>query len=107
MKEVACGVLVKIVASFHSDMKARVRVDGELLEEIEETNGLHQGCTMAPTMFSLYACAVAERWMKRIRDVVGTGTQILYKLDQQLFHRSTRKLVRCACTRESSRMMWC
>ena len=31
--------------SFHDGMKARVRVDRELLEESEVTNGLPQGCT--------------------------------------------------------------
>ena len=44
-------VLVEIMMSFHSNMQARVRVDGELLEEIEVTNGLCQGCTMAPTTY--------------------------------------------------------
>ena len=58
-------VLVEIIKSFHSDMKARVRLDGELLEEIEVTNGLRQGCTMAPSLFNLYACAVADRWTER------------------------------------------
>ena len=74
-------VLVEIVMSFHSNMQARVRVDGELLKEIEVINGLRQGCTMAPTLFNLFACAVAERWTERIREVEGAGTRILYKLD--------------------------
>ena len=84
-------VLVEIVQSFHSDMKARVRLEGELLEEIEVNNGLRQGCTMAPSLFNLYACAVAERWMERVKDVEEVGTEILYKLDQHLFRWSTRK----------------
>ena len=79
-------VLVEIVQSFHSDMKARVR-----LEEIEVNNGLRQGCTMAPSLFNLYACAVAERWTERVKDVEEVDTEILYKLDQHLFRRSTRK----------------
>ena len=32
--------VVKLVKSFYEDMKARVRVDGELLEEIKVINGL-------------------------------------------------------------------
>ena len=32
--------VVKLVKSFHEDMKARVRVDGELLEEIKVTKML-------------------------------------------------------------------
>ena len=57
--EKACwvpDVLVCIIKSFHTNTRTRVRVDGELLEEIEVNNGLRQGCTMAPFMFNLYAC---------------------------------------------------
>ena len=45
-------VLIDLVRSFHCDMKARVWVDGTLLEDIEVTNGFHQGngCTMAPNL---------------------------------------------------------
>ena len=81
-------VLIEIVKSFHSDMKARVRVYGELLDEIEVTNGLHQGCTMAPMLFNLYACVMADRWLERVKDVDSMGTYLLYK--HQLFCRFTR-----------------
>ena len=36
-------LLVDIIRSFHTSMEARIRVDGELLEEIEVNNGLRQG----------------------------------------------------------------
>ena len=84
------GHLIDVVKSFHEGMEARVRVGGELLEEIEVRNGLRQGCTMAPTLFNLYACVVIEQWRERVKDVEGVGTYILCKLDQQLFRRSTR-----------------
>ena len=45
---------------------------------------------MAPTLFNLYACVVAERWLDGVQDEDGVGTRVLYKQDQQLFHRSTR-----------------
>ncbi len=84
-------VLVDIVKSSHKDMKAKVRLEGEELEEIEVTDGLRQGCTMAPSLFNLYACAMAEIWMERVKDVDDADTKILYKLDQHLFRRSTQK----------------
>jgi len=62
-------VLVDIIRSFHDDMEARVSLNHLLLEEINEKNGLCQGYTMAPTLFNLYACAVVERWLKRIEEV--------------------------------------
>ena len=33
-------------------------------EMLEVTNGLRQGCTMAPTLFNMYACVVLERWLE-------------------------------------------
>ena len=69
--------LVTIIRSFHENMKAKIRVDGELLDEIEVENGLWQGCTMAPTLFNLYACVVAESWMSRVHDIDGVGMYIV------------------------------
>ena len=37
-------LLVDVIRSFHNHMKARIRVDEELLEEIEVENGPKQGC---------------------------------------------------------------
>ena len=53
-------VLVEIVMSFHEGMEARVRVGDKLLDEIKVRNGSRQECTMAPTLFNVYACVVAE-----------------------------------------------
>ena len=71
-------------------MEAKIRLDQELLEEIEVNNGLRQGCTLAPTLFNLYACAVQETWWNKVNDIEGIGTHILYKFDKQLFRRCTR-----------------
>ena len=71
-------VLVGIIKSFHTNMRARVRVYGELLEEIEVNNGLRQGRTMAPILFNLYACLVAERWLDRVQHEEGEGTRMSY-----------------------------
>ena len=61
--------VIKLVKSFHEDMKARVRVDGELLE-IKVTN-VRQGCKLAPTLLNIYVSIVAEHWLDRIRTVRG------------------------------------
>ena len=65
-------------------------MDGELLEAIQVNNGLRQGCTMTPTLFNLYASVVAERWTEAVQDIEEAGIELHYKLDQQLFRRSTR-----------------
>ena len=67
-------LLVDIVRSFHINMEARIRVDGELLEEIKVNNGLRQGCTMVPTLFNLYAGVAAEKWMEAVQKCEGCGS---------------------------------
>ena len=71
-------------------MEARIRVDGELLEEMQVNNGLRQGCTIAPTLFNLYTSVVAEKWTEAVQGIEEAGVELHYKLDQQLFRRSTR-----------------
>ena len=57
---------VNLIEAFHSNMKAKIRVDGELLEDIGVENGLRQCCCMAPVLFSLYTTLVIERWQDRV-----------------------------------------
>jgi len=45
---------------------------------LRSTNGLRQGCTMATTLFNLFACVVAEGWEKRIKEIADVGTLMLY-----------------------------
>ena len=45
--------MIESIKSFHHNMEASIRVDEELLDRIEVTNGLRQGCTLAPTLFNL------------------------------------------------------
>jgi len=41
-------------------MKARIRVDETLFDDFDVSNGLRQGCTMASTLFNLYASIVSD-----------------------------------------------
>ena len=60
--------LIDIIGSFNDNMNASIRVDGELLEEIEVNNGLRQGCSMASTLFNcMHAWLVRDgspEWLK-------------------------------------------
>ena len=42
-----------MVRLFHDGMQARVQNDGEFSEPFEVTNGVKQGCVIAPTLFSM------------------------------------------------------
>ena len=48
-------------------------------------NGLKQVGTLAPTLFNLDVCLLAERWSARVCDVKGVKTYLTYKFDKKLF----------------------
>ena len=82
--------IIELIRSFHQGTQAKLRVNGALLDEIDVTNGLRQGCCMAPVLFNLYACLLVERWTARIQQSDGIGVQLRYKHDRKLFRRYTR-----------------
>ena len=82
--------VIQLVRSFHSDMKASIRIEGELLDDINVENGLRQGCCMAPVLFNLYTCLLMECWIARVEDVEGAGVPLKFKMDKKLFWRYVR-----------------
>ncbi len=85
--------LVQLIESFHADMSARVLVDGVGLDDIEVNNGLRQGCSMAPVLFNLYACALMERWLDRLGECADAGVHLSSVMDKRLFRRTTAQSV--------------
>ena len=81
---------VQLIRSFHQGMKAKIRLDGSLLEQIDVQNGLRQGCCMAPVLFNLFTCLVVERWQARVEGADGVGIKLNYKYNQKLFRRYIR-----------------
>ena len=81
---------VRLIRSFHQGMKAKIRLDGSLLEQIDVQSGLRQGCSMAPVLFNLFTCLVVERWQARVEGADGVGIKLNYKYDQKLFRRYIR-----------------
>ena len=51
-------------------------------------NGLHQGCTIAPTLFILYFEQVIQCWLHRCNAV---GIEVLYKIGGKLVGECTRR----------------
>lgn len=81
--------LVKLIASFHTNMSASVRVEDTHTPHITVNNGLRQGCTMSPVLFNLFFAVVLDRW----RTVMGQSCpedEFFFNfniLDGNLFHR--------------------
>uniref|UniRef100_A0A0B7BSR0 Reverse transcriptase domain-containing protein n=3 Tax=Arion vulgaris TaxID=1028688 RepID=A0A0B7BSR0_9EUPU len=74
---------IKIVQQFHEGMMARVLDEGELSEAFHVTNGVKQGCVLAPTLFSMMFAAM-------LTDVFWEGDEhgvkIRYRTDGNLFN---------------------
>ena len=70
---------IAMVRQFYDGMQARVQNDGEYSEPFPVTNGVKQGCVMAPTLFSMMFSAM-------LTDDVDAGFPIRYRFDGKLLN---------------------
>ena len=87
--------LVNIIRSLHDGMKTEVTMDGATTPEIEVTNGLRQGCTIAPTLFNLYFNFVIELWRKRSQPF---SVEVHYKCGGRLVGERTSRPLKTIAT---------
>ena len=80
--------MVNIIKQLHFGMEASVRINGALSEPFLVSNGLKQGCVLAPFLFNLYFNKVMQDVLKDFDD----GVQVSYKMDGKLFRRSGTRL---------------
>ena len=72
-----------IVQQFHEGMMARVMHDGDVSEAFHVTNGVKQGCVLAPTLFSMvFAAMLTEAFQSSDNQ----GIKIRYRPDGRLFN---------------------
>nr|VZI04553.1 unnamed protein product [Spirometra erinaceieuropaei] len=74
---------IQMVSQLHDDMMARVMDNGAVSETFAVTNGVKQGCVLAPTLFSLIFSAML---MDAHRDE-RPGICIAYRTDGHLLNR--------------------
>ena len=74
--------IVNVIRAFHNGMHATVRVEDGESTPFDISNGLRQGCVMAPLLFNLYFTAVLREALYNI----GDGITIRLKLDGNLFN---------------------
>ena len=80
--------MVNIIKQLHFGMEASVRINGVLSDPFSVSNGLKQGCVLAPFLFNLYFNKVMQDVLKDFDD----GVQVSYKMDGKLFRRSGTRL---------------
>ena len=73
---------IAIIRQFHDGMTARVLDDGEPSEPFPVSNGVKQGCVLAPTLFSMVFSAMLS---DAFRDCE-SGINIRYRSDGKLFN---------------------
>ena len=66
-----------MVRQFDDGMQARVQNDGEYSEPFPVTNGVKQGCVMAPTLFSMMFSAMLTDAFKTLMLVFQSGTALM------------------------------
>nr|VZI04418.1 unnamed protein product [Spirometra erinaceieuropaei] len=71
-----------MVRQLHDGMMARITDNGAVSEAFAMTNGVKQGCNLAPTLFSLILSAML---LDAYRDV-RPGIRIAYRTDGQLLN---------------------
>ena len=77
-----------VIRSFLEGMTAAVRVVDDITDDIEVTNGLRQGCTLAPTLFNLYFSAMVACWRARCPQA---GVIVRYRAGRKLVGDRTAK----------------
>ena len=74
--------LTALIASFHDGMQARVQENGDASDPFQVSNGVKQGCVLAPTLFSiLFAAMLLDAFSDCDR-----GVYIQFRTDGKLFN---------------------
>ena len=73
---------IAMVRQFHDSMQARVQNDGEYSEPFPVTNGVKQGCVMAPTLFSM----MFSDMLTDVFHDCDAGSSIRYRFGGKLFN---------------------
>ena len=82
LSRLGCPVkFVSMIKAFHEGMMARVTENGDVSEPFPVTNGVKQGCVLAPTLFSLLFSVMLSSALSQTDD----GIMIRFRTDGNFF----------------------
>ena len=80
---------ISIVQQFHDGMRAHVQDNGDISEAFAVTNGVKQGCVLAPILFCLMFLAMLQDAFHHSEDEIC----IIYQTDRKLYNQCHLKAV--------------
>ena len=75
---------LNMVILLHDDQRGQVRLNGDLSEPFAISNGVKQGCVLAPTLFSIFFSMMLRQATEDLND--DDSIYIRYRLDGNLFN---------------------
>ena len=72
---------LKMIQLFHTGMKGQVLTNGNMTEEFPITNGVKQGCVLAPVLFNIFFTAMLSHACRNLEK----GIHLKYRMDGSLF----------------------
>lgn len=75
---------LQMVIQLHENQRGQIRLNGDLSEPFAISNGVKQGCVLAPTLFSIFFSMMLKHTTEDLED--GDGVYVRYRLDGSLFN---------------------
>ena len=75
---------LSMIVQLHEEQKGQVRLNGDFSEPFSISNGIKQGCVLAPTLFSIFFSMMLQQAFKDLDDE--DGVYIRYRTDGCLFN---------------------
>ena len=75
---------LNMVIQLHEDQRGQIRLEGDLSEPFPISNGVKQGCVLAPTLFSIFFSMMLKQVNEDLEDE--DGVYVRYRLDGSLFN---------------------
>ena len=75
---------LQMVIQLHENQRGQVRLNSHLSEHFPISNGVKQGCVLAPTLFSIFFSMMLKQATEDLDD--DEGVYVRYRLDGSLFN---------------------